>query len=308
MSAMRKLPDSHPTGRLRPPSYAIAGLAGTSFKHAHLPAILAEGTRDGFFEVHAENYMGAGGPPHHALEQIRRDYPLSLHGVAMSIGGPQPLDRNHLERFRALAERYEPAVVSEHLAWSTHETTYFNDLLPLPYTEATLSRVSEHVDEVQQAIRRPILLENPSTYVVFRESAMSEMDFIRGIVQRTGCGLLLDLNNVFVSATNHGYSALDYLSDFPMEHVGEIHLAGHAEQVDDEGDRLLIDSHDGPVADAVWKLFEIVVSRSGPIPTLVEWDSNIPDWPVLKAEAGAAQQILDRHATPVTSGKVHARR
>src|SRR5258706_14291296 len=130
-------------------------------------------TRDGFFEVHAENYMGAGGPPHHALEQIRRDYHLSLHGVAMSIGVPQTLDRNHLERFRALAERYEPAVVSEHLAWSTHETTYFNDLLPLPYTEATLSRVSEHVDEVQQAIRRPILLENPSTYVVFRESAMS---------------------------------------------------------------------------------------------------------------------------------------
>jgi len=308
MSVLRKSPDLHATERFRLPAYATAGLAGTSFKHEHLPAILAEGTQDGFFEVHAENYMGAGGSPHHALEQIRRDYPISLHGVAMSIGGPQSLDRDHLERFRALAERYEPALVSEHLAWSTHETTYFNDLLPLPYTEATLRRVSEHIDEAQQAIRRPILLENPSTYVVFRESTMSETDFIRGIVQRTGCGLLLDVNNVFVSATNHGYSALDYLSDFPIEHVGEIHLAGHAEQVDDEGDRLLIDSHDGPVADAVWKLFEIVVSRCGPIPTLVEWDSNIPDWPVLKAEAGSAQQILDRHATPVISGKVHARR
>jgi uncharacterized protein (UPF0276 family) len=308
MSAVRELPGSHATGRLRLPAHAIAGLAGTSFKHEHLKAILEDRTQDGFFEVHAENYMGAGGPPHYALERIRRDYPVSLHGVAMSIGGTQSLDRNHLERFRALVERYEPALVSEHLAWSTHETTYFNDLLPLPYTEATLRRVSEHIDEVQQAIHRPMLLENPSTYVIFRESTMSETDFIRGLVQRTGCGLLLDVNNVFVSAINHGYSALDYLSDFPIEHVSEIHLAGHAEQVDDQGDRLLIDSHDGPVADAVWKLFEIVINRSGPIPTLVEWDSNIPDWPVLKAEAGAAQEILDQYATPFASGKIHARR
>jgi uncharacterized protein (UPF0276 family) len=308
MSAVRELSGSHATGRLRFPAYEIAGLAGTSFKHEHLPAILEDRTQGGFFEIHAENYMGAGGPPHHALEQIRRDYPISLHGVAMSIGGPQSLDRNHIERFRALVERYEPALVSEHLAWSTHQTTYFNDLLPLPYTEATRRRVAEHIDEVQQAINRPLLLENPSTYVVFRESTMSETDFIRGLVRRTGCRLLLDINNVFVSATNHGYSALDYLSDFPIERVGEIHLAGHAEQVDDEGDRLLIDSHDGPVADAVWKLFEIVINRSGPIPTLVEWDSNIPDWPVLKAEAWAAQEILDRHAMPFTSGKAHAQR
>ena len=308
MSAVRRFPESHAARRLRFPVYEIAGLAGTSLKHEHLPAILAEATKDGFFEIHAENYMGAGGPPHHALERIRRDHPVSLHGVAMSIGGPQNLDRNHLERFHALVERYEPSLVSEHLAWSTHGTTYFNDLLPLPYTEATLRRVSEHIDEVQLAIRRPLLLENPSTYVVFRESTMSEVDFIRGLVQRTGCGLLLDINNVFVSATNHGDSALDYLRDFPIEHVGEIHLAGHAEQVDDEGDRLLIDSHDGPVADAVWKLFDMVLSRSGPIPTLVEWDSNTPDWPVLKAEARAAQDILDRHATPFILGKVHARR
>jgi uncharacterized protein (UPF0276 family) len=225
----------------------------------------------------------------------------------MSIGGPQPLDRAHLERFRALIERYEPALVSEHLAWSTHKTTYFNDLLPLPYTEATLVRVSDHIDEVQQAIGRPILLENPSTYVVFRESTMGETDFIRDLACRSGCGLLLDVNNVFVSATNHGYSALGYLSDFPIKRVGEIHLAGHAEQADDEGDRLLIDSHDGPVDDAVWKLFEIVVGRCGPLPTLVEWDSNVPEWQVLKAEAAAAQAILDRHATNLTSGTAHAR-
>jgi uncharacterized protein (UPF0276 family) len=279
---------------LRFPALPIASLAGTSFKHEHLAAIRAEGKGRGFFEVHAENYMGAGGPPHRALEAVRRDHPISLHGVCMSIGGERPLDKAHLARFRGLVERYEPALVSEHLAWSTHEMTYFNDLLPLPYTEATLSRVCDHIDQVQEAIRRPMLLENPSTYVAFRDSTMSETDFIRYVARRTGCGLLLDVNNVFVSATNQGFSALDYLSDFPLAAVGEIHLAGHAEQSDDEGDLLLIDSHDGPVADAVWKLFEIVVTRRGPVPTLVEWDSNIPDWEILKAEAAAAQTILDR--------------
>jgi hypothetical protein len=212
----------------------------------------------------------------------------------MSIGGPQALDEAHLARFRSLVDRYEPALVSEHLAWSTHATTYFNDLLPLPYTEATLSEVCEHIDTVQEAIGRTILLENPSTYVAFASSTMRETDFIRAIARRTGCGLLLDVNNVFVSATNHGYAALDYLLDFPLSEVGEIHLAGHAEQKDDEGDLLLIDSHDGPVADAVWKLYEIVVSCIGPTPTLIEWDSKIPDWPVLKAEASAARRILDR--------------
>jgi hypothetical protein len=159
---------------------------------------------------------------------------------------------------------------------------------------------------VQEAIRRPLLLENPSTYVAFRESAMRETEFIRAIAERTGCGLLLDVNNVFVSATNHGYSALDYLSDFPLSRVEEVHLAGHAEQADDEGELLLIDSHDGPVADAVWKLYEIVIGRRGAVPTLIEWDSKIPDWPVLQAEALAAQAILDRHQTTAMAGERHA--
>jgi uncharacterized protein (UPF0276 family) len=291
---------------LRFPALPIGGVAGTSFKHEHLPAILAEGKQCGFFEVHAENYMGAGGPPHRALEAVRRDHPVSLHGVCMSIGGPQPLDQAHVSRFRSLVERYEPALVSEHLAWSTHETTYFNDLLPLPYTEATLGRVCDHIDEVQEAIRRPILLENPSTYVAFRESTMTETDFIRSISRRTGCGLLLDINNVFVSATNHGFPARQYLSDFPLSSVGEIHLAGHAEQTDDEGDLLLIDSHDAPVADAVWKLFAFVIGQCGPVPTLVEWDSNVPDWPILKAEAAAAQTILDRCNTIAAPDASHA--
>jgi len=308
MNAMFKLADSKAARLLRFPVHSIAGLAGTSFKHEHLGTILAERPRNGFFEVHAENYMGAGGAPHRALESVRCDYPVSLHGVCMSIGGPQRIDAAHLGRFAALVERYEPALVSEHLAWSTHQTTYFNDLLPLPYTEATLARVAEHIDEVQEAIRRPILLENPSTYVMFRDSTMKETDFIRELARRSGCGLLLDINNVFVSATNHGFSAIDYLSDFPLDRVGEIHLAGHAEQTDDQDEPLLIDSHDGPVADAVWTLFDIVLGRCGPIPTLVEWDSKIPDWSVLKAEAMAAQAILNLHAQTAAFGSTYATR
>jgi hypothetical protein len=281
------------------PAFPPGAVAGTGFKPGHLTAILVEEKRCGFFEVHAENYMGAGGPPHRALEAIRRDHPLSLHGVCMSIGGPQPLDRAHLSRFRDLVQRYEPALVSEHLAWSTHDNTFYNDLLPLPYTRATLDRVCDHIDEVQTAIGQKLLLENPSSYLGFRESTMSETDFIRAVSRRTGCGLLLDINNVFVSATNLGFSARDYLADFPLSAVGEIHLAGHAEQADDEGFTLLIDSHDGPVTDAVWKLYEVVIARRGPIPTLVEWDSKIPDWPILKAEMAAAQSILDRHQQDV---------
>jgi uncharacterized protein len=287
---------------LRFPAHSIAGRVGTSFKHQHLQAILADDKLDRFFEVHAENYMGAGGLPHAALSQIRQHCPLSLHGVCMSIGGPQPLDQAHLQRFKALVDRYEPALVSEHLAWSTHGTTYFNDLLPLPYTAAMVSRVANHIDQVQEALGRQLLLENPSTYLIFLESTMSETSFIAELVRRTGCGLLLDINNVFVSATNQGFTALDYLVDFPLEHVGEIHLAGHARQADDEGEVLLIDSHDSPIADAVLKLFDVVISQCGPIPTLIEWDSELPDWAGLKAEADAAQTIIDHHVR----GEAHA--
>lgn len=298
--------DAPPDRRLRFPAPPVAGLAGTSFKREHLDAILADDSPTGFFEIHAENYMGAGGPPHRALERIRLDYPVSLHGVCMSIGGPQRLNRDHLARFHALVRRYEPVLVSEHLAWSTHETTYYNDLLPLPYTMKTLARVCEHIDEVQEAIGRPILLENPSTYVAFTSSTMSENDFVGAIARRTGCGLLLDVNNVFVSARNHGFSALEYLRNFPLSRVGEIHLAGHAAQADDEGDLLLVDS-DGPtIAALVWKLFEVVITRCGPITTLIEWDSDIPDWPTLQAKARAAQAILDQSQVMALPDLSHA--
>lgn len=286
---------THPnraTGNGRFPAFSLGADAGASFKPQHFDAILEDSDAIGFLEVHAENYMGAGGPPHALLTRLREIIPVSLHGVCMSIGGLQPLDREHLKRFAALVERYEPAMVSEHLAWSTHDDVFFNDLLPLPYTDETLARICDHIDEVQNTIARPILLENPSTYVLFEESSWSETDFLKEVVRRTGCGLLLDINNVFVSATNHGYSATEYLEAFPLNHVGEIHLAGHDEQADDEGAPLLIDSHDRPVADPVWTLYGHVIGKRGPVPTLVEWDAEIPDWPVLKAEAMAAGEIL----------------
>jgi hypothetical protein len=290
------------------PLYATPGaqeLAGTSFKHEHLSAILADGLNDGFFEVHAENYMGAGGPPHRALAAISERYPLSIHGVCMSIGGPGALDVTHLARFRDLVARYEPTLVSEHLAWSSHGGKFFNDLLPLPYTKDTLDNVCEHIDQVQEAIKRPILLENPSTYVAFASSTMSETDFIRAVSQRTGCGLLMDINNVFVSANNHGFSASAYLADFPLERVGEIHLAGHSEQLDDEDELLLIDSHDRAIADSVWTLYRDVISRIGPRPTLIEWDSNLPDWSVLRAQAQMARRIMAEHGIALAGELSH---
>ncbi len=289
------------------PAFPLAGRSGASFKPQHLGAILEDGKDAvGFLEVHAENYMGDGGPPHAALTRVRESFPVSLHGVAMSIGGEKPLDEDHLARFAELVRRYEPALVSEHLAWSTHDDVFFNDLLPLPYTDETLARICGHIGRMQEAIGREILLENPSTYVLFAESTWSETDFMREIAARTGCGLLLDINNVFVSATNHGYSAISYLGDFPLDKVGEIHLAGHDTQADDDGRPLLIDSHDRPVADPVWTLYDMVIRQCGPLPTLVEWDNEVPDWPVLRAEAAAAQAILDRHAADFMLGRSHA--
>lgn len=270
--------------------------AGAGFKPQHADAILADDFRIGFLEVHAENYMGAGGHPHRILSRMRQDFPLSIHGVGLSIGSPTGLDPDHLKRLKTVVDRYQPEQVSEHLAWSTHDTRFLNDLLPVPYDEPTLNRVCDHIDQVQDALGRRILLENPSTYLGFEASTMSETDFIRAIARRTGCGLLLDINNVHVSATNHGYGARDYLADFPLLSVEEIHLAGHAQDTDDAGLPLLIDSHDRPVDDLVWDLYEHVISKLSPLPTLIEWDNEVPDWPVLKREAQLADAILERHA------------
>ncbi len=266
--------------------------AGVGFKPVHFRAILVEPQPIGFFEVHAENYMGAGGPPHAQLAALRQRYALSLHGVGLSIGSMQPLDRDHLARLRSLCDRYEPESFSEHLAWSSHDGVYFNDLLPLPYTPQTLARVAEHIDTVQTTLHRQMLLENPSTYVGIAESTIPEVEFLAEVSRRTGCGLLLDINNVFVSSTNLGTSPQDYLDEFPVERVKEIHLGGHHRDIDDAGAPLLIDAHAAPVAQPVWELYACVIARIGPIATVIEWDNDIPDWPMLRAEAAAAERIL----------------
>lgn len=266
---------------------------GVGFKSDHFSALRADAGPVGFLEVHAENYMGAGGLPHAQLTALRSDFALSLHGVGLSIGGPGRLDADHLTRLKTLCRRYEPESFSEHLAWSSHGTEYLNDLLPLPYTPETLALVCDHVDEVQSALGRRMLLENPSTYVLFEQSTIPEVEFLREVATRTGCGLLLDVNNVFVSCTNHRLDPRAWLSAFPLDLVGEIHLGGHAEEQLPSGP-LLIDAHGTPVADPVWALFAEVIARAGRIPTLVEWDNDLPEWPVLRAEAARAQAILDQ--------------
>jgi uncharacterized protein (UPF0276 family) len=268
--------------------------AGVGFKPEHFANIKESRQPIGFFEVHAENYMGEGGLPHAQLTYIRENYALSQHGVGLSIGSMQDLDRDHLARLKTLCERYQPESFSEHLAWSSHGTVFLNDLLPLPYTSETLARIVEHVDQIQSSLRRQMLLENPATYLLFAESTIPETDFLAEIARRTGCGLLLDVNNVFVSATNHRLDAKAYLASFPAEHVGEIHLSGHAATEDETGSPLLIDTHDAKVADPVWSLYESVITTTGPIASLVEWDDKVPAWPILRAEAEAAQAILAR--------------
>jgi uncharacterized protein (UPF0276 family) len=267
--------------------------AGIGFKPEHFDHIRAASPRIGFLEVHAENYMGAGGLPHHQLGLLRRDHALSIHGVGLSIGGSDALNPDHLARLKALCDRYQPDSFSEHLAWSSHGGDYLNDLLPLPYTAETLDHVCRHVSQVQEVLGRRMLLENPSTYVLFEQSTLPETEFLAEVVRRTGCGLLLDVNNVFVSATNHRTDALAYLADFPIHAVGEIHLGGHAEEALPSGP-LLIDAHGTPVADPVWALYASVLAQTGPRPTLIEWDNDVPPWPELLAEAQRAQTLLDQ--------------
>ncbi len=272
---------------------ALPAAAGTALKPEHYAAILAESPGVGFFEVHAENFFCAGGPRHRWLTAFRERHALSMHGVGLSLAGAERPDAAHLRRLRELLARYQPQQFSEHLAWSHGPAGYLNDLLPLPYTPETLALVAEHVDEVQVALGRRILIENPATYLRYGDDGMGEVQFLRELAARSGCGLLLDLNNVHVSAINHGHDAHDYLRTFPLEAVGEIHLAGHARHEDADGRALLIDSHDAPVDTAVWSLYESCLQLTGPLPTLVEWDSQLPDWSVLRQEAAQAQRRID---------------
>lgn len=266
--------------------------AGLGLKHEHFIEVLETSPDIGFLEVHAENYMVAGGPFHHYLGLIREQYPLSLHGVGLSIGGESPLNREHLARLATLIERYQPQAFSEHLAWSSHGPVFLNDLLPLAYDAATLNRVCEHVDQVQSTLKRPMLLENPSTYLQFQRSTLDEADFISEVIRRTGCGLLLDVNNVYVTCINHQRDPQAYINALPLHAVGEIHLAGFAEDTDSLGDRLLIDDHGASIDNAVWQLYEQLLARVGRMPTLIERDNHLPAFNVLLAEAEYAERQL----------------
>jgi hypothetical protein len=274
----------------------LPALPGVGYKAQHFAAIMADPGRVGWFEIHAENYMGDGGRPLAQVRYLAERFPISVHGVGLSIGGEAPLDRDHLARLRHLVDWLDPASFSEHLAWSTHEGAFLNDLLPLPYTQATLDRVARHVAEVQECLGRRMLLENPSTYLAFAETEMSEIDFLTGIARQTGCGLLLDVNNVFVSCTNQQTDPTAYIDGFPLDLVGEIHLGGHDVDADDHGAPLLIDSHGAEVVDPVWALYARAVAKGGVRPTLIEWDNDVPDWPVLEAEAGRAAAVLGARA------------
>ncbi len=270
--------------------------AGLGLKIEHFTQVLETCPDIGFFEVHAENYMVAGGPFHHYLGLIREQYALSLHGVGLSIGGEGALDREHLARLATLIERYQPQSFSEHLAWSSHGPVFLNDLLPLAYDATTLSRVCAHVDQVQSTLKRPMLLENPSTYLQHQRSTLDETDFISEVIRRTGCGLLLDVNNVYVSCINHQRDPSAYIDALPLHAVGEIHLAGFAEDTDSLGDRLLIDDHGAPIDNAVWQLYEHVLTRTGPVATLIERDNQVPPFSVLQAEARQAESYLSQVA------------
>ena len=269
---------------------------GVGYKPQHFGQIIADPGAVGWLEIHGENYMGDGGRPLAQLRRLSEQFPVSVHGVGLSIGGEQRPDAGHLARLKHLCDWLRPASFSEHLAWSTHDGAFLNDLLPLPYTAATLTRVCDHIDEVQMALGRRMLLENPSSYLAFAETEMDETTFLTEIGRRTGCGMLLDVNNVYVSAINQNFDAMHYIQAFPLHLVGEIHLGGHDEDLDDHGARLLIDSHGREVVDPVWSLFAATVALAGARPTLIEWDNDVPDWPVLAAEAARASAVLE----PVT--------
>jgi uncharacterized protein (UPF0276 family) len=261
--------------------------AGIGLRAPHYREILATLPSVGWMEVHSENYFGRGGQPLHFLEAIRAHYPISLHGVGMSLGSADGIDCGHLRRLDQLIRRIEPAVVSDHLCWGAIGGAHLNDLLPLPYTEEALAVVCTHVVQVQDILGRQILVENVSSYLEFSHSCIAEWDFVTALAQRTGCGLVLDVNNIYVSAVNHGFDALRYLRAIPPAAVQEIHLAGF-----DEGEFCLIDTHGKPVSDDVWVLYQHALARFGAAPTLIEWDTDLPQLDVLLSEAATADRYL----------------
>jgi uncharacterized protein (UPF0276 family) len=294
---------SIPCSNRSPEPGSIPASAGVGLRFPHHQAFVDLRPTVGWLEVHAENYMG-GGTPLRYLDKLRRDYPVSLHGVGLSLGSADGLDAAHLERLARAVERIEPGLISEHLSWSLVGRTHLADLLPLPMTEEALKVVCRHVDQTQERLVRRILIENPSTYLQFSHSTIPEWEFLSSVAGHTGCGILCDVNNIYVSAQNHGWDALTYLNALPPAAIGEIHLAGHSVTTLDTGATLRIDDHGSRVAPAVWTLYEAALIRFGPVPTLIEWDTNIPSLDVLLGEAELAEKVLARrrawrdHAIP----------
>jgi|KBSSwiStaDraftv2_1062776.scaffolds.fasta_scaffold22456_7 uncharacterized protein (UPF0276 family) len=273
------------------PRPALALCAGIGLRAEHCREFLEADPDVGFVEVHAENYFGRGGLPLHVLGRARRDHALSLHGVGLSIGSTDPLDDAHLQRLAELVARFRPAFVSEHLCWTSHRGTHLHDLLPLPLTAEALAHVVRRVDAVQERLGRTILIENVSSYFEYAHSTIPEPEFLAAVVRQTGCGLLLDVNNVYVSARNHGFDAADYIERIPRDAVFELHLAGHVRRPVPGGE-ILIDSHSEPVCAEVWALYALALRRFGAVPTLVEWDNDLPPLAVLVGEARKADALL----------------
>jgi uncharacterized protein (UPF0276 family) len=282
---MRSMPDSTALPLL--PLLSLA--AGIGLRAPHHAQVLAERPAVAWWEVHSENFFSAGGAPLAFLHAVRETYPVSLHGVGLSLGAVDTLFEAHLEKLAALVERIAPAAVSEHLCWSSTGAQHFNDLLPLPYTEETIQQASARISRVQDRLQRQILVENVSSYLTFADSTMSEWDFLVAVAERSGCGILLDINNIYVSACNHGFAAKTYIDAIPAGLVGEMHLAGF-----DRCDDFLIDTHGQPVHAPVWDLYEYALERLGPKPTLIEWDADIPALAVLQGEAAKAERLLQR--------------
>jgi len=268
----------------------IPARAGVGLRTPHYAEVLNTRPAVPWFEVHSENFFADGGRPHEILERVRETYPLSFHGVGLSLGSTDPLNRWHLDKLKGLVDRYQPGLVSEHLCWSSVEQRYLNDLLPLPYTQEALNHVATRIEQVQDYLGRQILIENLSSYLEFTDSEMPEWEFLRAVARQSGCAILLDVNNIYVNARNHGFDPVQYLNAIPVHAVKEMHLAGHS----DDG-ACLIDTHNQPVCEEVWQLYARAVDRFGPVPTLIEWDMDLPAFEVLQAEAQRAQNILERH-------------
>jgi len=274
------------------PQTKLPKAAGIGLKPDHVDALLAARPSLAFLEVHAENYMSDGGAPHRWLTQLREIYPLSVHGVGLSLGSDQPIDLGHLEALAGVVDRYQPNQVSEHLAWCCIDGTYLNDLLPLPYTEHSLNVVCAHVEQVQDRIKRNILMENPAATLSFEETTIHEADFLAEMVSRTGCGILLDVNNLYVSAKNLGVDIEAYLDRLPGDAIGEIHLAGHHVRQNGNAE-IRIDDHGSTVDPEVWDLYRSALKRFGRQPSLIEWDTDVPSLETLLGQAQIADEIAE---------------